>query len=141
MYVTINTDDRGACEVFVQMGKVGGCASAQLEAIARLSSLALRSDVKLQAIIRQLKGIRCQSPMWHKGEIISSCGDAVGKALEAFLQEYNIKEIKSLQLEEDAFDEALSETRLTISLCPDCGSSVEHTEGCLKCPSCGWTKC
>ena len=140
-YVHINTDDRGACEVFVQMGKVGGCASAQLEAIARLSSLALRSDVKLQAIIRQLKGIRCQSPMWHKGEIISSCGDAVGKALEAFLQEYNIKEIKSLQLEEDAFDEALSETRLTISLCPDCGSSVEHTEGCLKCPSCGWTKC
>ncbi len=141
MYVTINTDDRGACEVFVQMGKVGGCASAQLEAIARLSSLALRSDVKLQAIIRQLKGIRCQSPMWHKGEIISSCGDAVGKALEAFLQEYNIKEIKSLQVDEDVSDETFSETNFSIALCPDCGCSVEHTEGCLKCPSCGWTKC
>jgi len=141
MYVTINTDERGACEVFVQMGKVGGCASAQLEAIARLSSLALRSDVKLQAIIRQLKGIRCQSPMWHKGEIISSCGDAVGKALEAFLRDHQVHDLKSVQIQTDFPDEDPEPARLTISLCPDCGSSVEHTEGCLKCPSCGWTKC
>ncbi|HRY83817.1 MAG TPA: vitamin B12-dependent ribonucleotide reductase, partial [Candidatus Cloacimonadota bacterium] len=68
MYVTVNSDELGACEVFVQMGKVGGCASAQLEAIARLSSLAMRSNIKVESIVRQLKGIRCQSPMWNKGK-------------------------------------------------------------------------
>jgi ribonucleoside-diphosphate reductase alpha chain len=141
MYVTINTDDQGACEVFVQMGKVGGCASAQLEAIARLSSLALRSDVKLESIIRQLKGIRCQSPMWHKGKMITSCGDAVGQALASFLAAYATGDIKKLEI---ATSEGATPVTLGItgiSLCPDCGSSIEHTEGCLKCPSCGWSKC
>ncbi len=141
MYVTINTDDCGACEVFVQMGKVGGCASAQLEAIARLSSLALRSDVKLEAIIRQLKGIRCQSPMWHKGKMITSCGDAVGQALEAFLNSCSKGELTAVNFSVEASEPRESGAMASIALCPDCGSSIEHVEGCLKCPSCGWSKC
>lgn len=141
MYVTINTDDQGACEVFVQMGKVGGCASAQLEAIARLSSLALRSNIRLEAIIRQLKGIRCQSPMWHKGQMITSCGDAVGKALEQFLAIHKNGDIKSLSIENDTNVFQFQNPRMGVALCPDCGSSIEHLEGCLKCPSCGWSKC
>ncbi len=140
MYVTINTDDRGACEVFVQMGKVGGCASAQLEAIARLVSLALRSNVKLEAIIRQLKGIRCQSPMWHKGKMITSCGDAVGRALEDFLTSYS-GVITSLRVSGDPTVLGEAGSMTSIAICPDCGSSVEHVEGCLKCPACGWSKC
>jgi len=141
MYVTINTDDRGACEVFVQMGKVGGCASAQLESIARLVSLALRSDVKLEAIIRQLKGIRCQSPMWHKGKMITSCGDAVGQALDNFLNIYSGIELRSVQVSGETPEAREAGAMASISLCPDCGSSIEHVEGCLKCPSCGWSKC
>ena len=142
MYVTINTDDQGACEVFVQMGKVGGCASAQLEAIARLSSLALRSQIKIDSIIRQLKGIRCQSPMWNKGKMITSCGDAVGHALENFLDLYKNGDVKAITFHEESIDaipEAIS--RRSSALCPDCGSTIEHVEGCLKCPSCGWSKC
>ena len=141
MYVTINTDDLGACEVFVQMGKVGGCASAQLEAIARLSSLALRSNIRLESIIRQLKGIRCQSPMWHKGQMITSCGDAVGRALENFLATYKNGDIKKVAISTDEGVISLPTLKPNVALCPDCGSSVEHTEGCLKCPSCGWSKC
>lgn len=142
MYVTINTDTHGACEVFVQMGKVGGCASAQLEAIARLSSLALRSSIKIESIIRQLKGIRCQSPMWYKGKMITSCGDAVGHALEQFLSLNINGELKSIQISvDDEPTERLSFSKTSIALCPDCGSSIEHLEGCLKCPSCGWSKC
>jgi ribonucleoside-diphosphate reductase alpha chain len=142
MYVTINTDDRGACEVFVQMGKVGGCASAQLEAIARLASLALRSDVQLEPIVRQLKGIRCQSPMWHKGKMITSCGDAVGQALEAFLNSYSGSELTTIQFHSADPEQPIeSGSFANIALCPDCGSSIEHLEGCLKCPSCGWSKC
>lgn len=142
MYVTINTDAEGACEVFVQMGKVGGCASAQLEAIARLSSLALRSHVKIEAIIRQLKGIRCQSPMWNKGKMITSCGDAVGNALEQFLALHQNGDVKALNFQLHTTDtEGEAPVRRSSALCPDCGSTIEHVEGCLKCPSCGWSKC
>ncbi len=141
MYVTINSDDQGACEVFVQMGKVGGCASAQLEAIARLSSLALRSAVNLESIVRQLKGIRCQSPMWHKGTMITSCGDAVGQALEAFLANYSSGGIKSVEFNAAEGTESDLKRCIRVATCPDCGSTVEHLEGCLKCPSCGWSKC
>lgn len=142
MYVTINSDDQGACEVFVQMGKVGGCASAQLEAIARLSSLAMRSNIKVEAIIRQLKGIRCQSPMWHKGKMITSCGDAVGQALEKFLHNYQGKTLSSISISSDDGESSPSTYHRTGSaLCPDCGSTIEHLEGCLKCPACGWSKC
>ena len=141
MYVTINSDVQGACEVFVQMGKVGGCASAQLEAIARLSSLALRSNVKLESIIRQLKGIRCQSPMWHKGKMITSCGDAVGQALEAFQANYKNGGISSIELNTDSGSVSIPMSSKGSALCPDCGSTIEHVEGCLICPSCGWSKC
>lgn len=142
MYVTINTDSQGACEAFVQMGKVGGCASAQLEAIARLSSLALRSRIKIEAIIRQLKGIRCQSPMWHKGKMITSCGDAVGQALENFLSMQINGELKSIHIKTEQSVAPLERNpKAQVATCPDCGSGIEHVEGCLKCPSCGWSKC
>lgn len=142
MYVTINSDEQGACEIFVQMGKVGGCASAQLEAIARLSSLALRSHIKIDAIIRQLKGIRCQSPMWNKGKMITSCGDAVGQALENFLALHRAGDFKSIHFQvDDSLSDSDQPTRRSAALCPDCSSTIEHVEGCLKCPSCGWSKC
>jgi len=143
MYVTINTDEHGACEVFLQMGKVGGCASAQLEALARLCSLALRSDIKVEAIIRQLKGIRCQSPMWRKGKMITSCGDAVGQALEAFLAAHTNGDIKAISVTAayPNTNNPHTVSGTSIALCPDCGSSIEHAEGCLLCPACGWSKC
>ncbi|MCK9329251.1 MAG: vitamin B12-dependent ribonucleotide reductase [Candidatus Cloacimonetes bacterium] len=139
LYVTINSDDNGPCEVFVQMGKVGGCASAQLEALARLASLSLRANVKLESIIRQLKGIRCPSPMWYKGKMITSCADAISLSLETFLtvQErgiingsINVGEVKKIQVKSKSNQ-----------MCPDCGSTIEHVEGCLKCNNCGWSKC
>ncbi|NQV17065.1 MAG: vitamin B12-dependent ribonucleotide reductase [Armatimonadetes bacterium] len=137
LYVTTNSDEIGACEVFTQMGKVGGCASAQLEAIGRLVSLCLRSNVKIDSIIRQLKGIRCPSPMWHKGEMITSCSDGIAKSLESFLQINNQNPNKELNTEIPP-----TKKRYRASgICPDCGCQIEHSEGCLKCNSCGWSKC
>jgi len=141
LYVTINSDKKGACEVFTQMGKVGGCASAQLEAIARLTSLLLRSNVKVSSIARQLKGIRCPSPMWNNGEIVTSCADSIAKSLEIFLEldKDSVENIKKIN--KKAANKPKRKSTSAMRICPDCGSTVEHSEGCLKCNSCGWSKC
>lgn len=139
LYVTINTDKEGPCEVFTQMGKVGGCASAQLEAIARLTSLCLRSHVKVNSIIKQLQGIRCPSPMWHKGEIITSCADGVAKALQTYL---NNSDKLTGDIKPDTSKKSNQiEPGMKGAVCPDCGSAIEFSEGCLKCHACGWSKC
>lgn len=145
MYVTINSDDQGACEMFIQMGKVGGCASAQLEAQARLISLALRADIDIESITRQLKGIRCPSPMWNKGKLVTSCSDAVATALQKFMDINEINDITkiNIQTSPDKIGESIEKPKsnTAIKTCPECGSTVYHEEGCLKCQACGWSKC
>ncbi len=82
LYVTVNSDDAGICEVFSNLGKAGGCASAQLEATCRLISLALRSGVDVNTVIKQLRGIRCPSIAWEGGKSVLSCADAIASVLE-----------------------------------------------------------
>lgn len=123
LYVTVNRDEYGYCEVFAQMGKGGGCANSQIEATGRLVSLALRSGVTVEAIVRQLMGIRCPSPTWQNGENIVSCSDAIAKVLNR-VAGTNI---------ESARDE--------MGACPDCGGAVEHEGGCIVCRSCGFSRC
>ena len=142
MYVTINSDEQGPCELFTQMGKVGGCASAQLEALARLVSLCLRSNVQVESIVRQLKGIRCPSPMWYKGKIITSCSDGVGTALATYLAANREQLTIEFDNSEEENKPAPSASQIRMSkTCPDCGSAVEFSEGCMKCSFCGWSKC
>jgi ribonucleoside-diphosphate reductase alpha chain len=123
LYVTINYDDEGICEVFAQMGKTGGCAASQIEGISRLISLALRSRMKIESIIRQIKGIRCPSPLWGKGGMTLSCADAISKVLE--------KQI----------NRPVASIANVVGACPDCGGAVEHVEGCVVCRFCGFTRC
>jgi ribonucleoside-diphosphate reductase alpha chain len=87
MYVTINEDEEGhPFEVFSQMGKAGGCAAAESEALTRLLSLALRSGIAIESILKQLRGISCPSPHMLPGGIrVSSCPDAIAKAVESYL--------------------------------------------------------
>jgi ribonucleoside-diphosphate reductase alpha chain len=123
LYVTVNRDDLGFCEVFAQMGKHGGCASSQNESTGRLISLALRSGVKIDAIIKQISGIRCLSPIWQNGRQVLSCTDAIAQVLA------QVAETK------------VSPPEAAIGACPDCGGAVEHESGCLVCRSCGFSKC
>ena len=87
LYITINEDESGLCEVFTTIGKAGGNAAAQSEAISRLISLALRSGINPQSIVRQLKGISGPNPTWEDGRLILSTPDAIGKALDDYLHE------------------------------------------------------
>ena len=142
LYITINYDKNGAFEVFTQMGKVGGCASAQLEAVARLSSLALRSNVQVESLIEQLRGIRCPSPMWNKGKLVTSCADAVAQALDNYLKIRKKDKTDDLEIaeEKEPANQSYSSVKMS-GTCPECGSAIEFSEGCMKCNNCGWSKC
>ncbi len=159
LYVTINTDETGTpFEVFTQMGKAGGCAASQLEAIGRLVSLAFRSGVDVKVIIEQLRSIRCPSPSWERGSRIFSCADAIARVVERRLINDKIEakvaaaaavEGAGAQAEPEMYSQmSKSEEQLErqiagsiVGVCPDCGSVVRHEEGCVKCSACGYSKC
>lgn len=136
IYVTINEDQRGLFEVFATMGKSGGCMATQSEAIGRLISLALRSGLEAEAIIRQLQGIRCPAPAWQEGNIILSCADAIGKAMQRYITDNDSHPFTST-----GADITPMNLLGMCPECPDCGTMVEFVEGCLRCPSCGYSQC
>ncbi|MEM3391171.1 MAG: vitamin B12-dependent ribonucleotide reductase [Archaeoglobaceae archaeon] len=149
LYVTINEDNEGIAEVFVQLGKSGGCAASQTEAIGRLLSIALRSWVNPEVLIKQLKGIRCPSVGFDNGEIITSCADGVAKVLEKWLKgeykriKFEIEGIKPLTefAEKEESTEKEERTKMIGGVCPECGNVLEYGEGCATCRFCGFTKC
>ena len=142
LYVTINEDEYGIAEVFVQLGKSGGCAASQTEAIGRLLSIALRSQINPYALIKQLKGIRCPSIGFDDGEIITSCADGVAKALEKYLRgEYTKRRTDGIKPLTEFVEEKSRKTRLIGGVCPECGNVLEYGEGCMVCRMCGFTKC
>ena len=133
LMIYINSDNFGLCEVFTQMGKSGGCAASNAEAVSRLVSLALRCGIDPRSIIEQLRGIRCPIPAWHEGEMILSCSDAIGRILEKAVNE--IQGTPKKRISYSGLDLGYCPQ------CPDCGGIMEHESGCAVCKSCGFSKC
>jgi ribonucleoside-diphosphate reductase alpha chain len=141
LYVTINEDDNGKpFEVFTNIGKAGGCASSQAEAIGRLISLALRSDIEPEEIWKQMKGISCHQPSWTEGGKILSCSDAIAKALEKYPHHANGNGNGD---KGNGQSTGYHQTAVVqqIGMCPECGGTVEHEGGCAICHNCGFTRC
>ena len=147
LYITINEDENGLCEVFTTIGKAGGNAAAQSEAISRLISLSLRSGLDPHAIVRQLKGISGPNPTWEDGRLILSTPDAIGKALDDYLSEKknNTSNNKSDLSKSDKPRITLAQEKLEdngMMICTECHNhSVTNEGGCLTCRDCGWSKC
>lgn len=147
MYVTVNEDDDGVCEVFTQLGKSGGCTSSQAEAISRLISLALSSGVDQQTIIEQIKGIRCPSPALAESGAILSCADAVAKALEAYNKEKMAPDLFTQETVSNSLKEKQYSSDPDANMsgacpqCPECGEMLTFSEGCVVCRECGYSKC
>jgi ribonucleoside-diphosphate reductase alpha chain len=129
LFVTVNKDNHGLCEVFANLGKAGGCPS-QSEAMCRAVSAALRCGVDPKVLIEQLKGIRCLSTIanrkTNKKIDVLSCPDAIARAIEDML-------------EEDCESAVISIT----NKCPDCDQPLRKELGCSFCDNdnCGYTKC
>jgi ribonucleoside-diphosphate reductase alpha chain len=154
LYVTINIDaENRPFELFTQMGKAGGCAASQLEAIGRLVSMAVRSGIEVKAIIEQLRNIRCPSPSWEKGQRIFSCADAIARVIEKRLVN-NQPQTVHHSAPAESVDVPMKHSRSEdvsssysgargdiVGVCPDCGGALRHEEGCMKCHACGFSRC
>ena len=149
LYVTVNWDESGRpFEVFTSMGKAGGCASSQSEAIGRLVSLALRSGIDPQQVVRQLRGISCHLPRGLGKNKISSCADAVAQALQHFIAANEHLSAQWLEASAgkgaDRPDVPLTEGLGNLFLrgaCPECQGPLEMAGGCAVCRNCGYSDC
>lgn len=146
LYITVNYDEQGVCEVFTNTGRAGGCPS-QSEATARLMSVALRAGVDSDELIRQLKGIRCPSTIRQQGMAVTSCPDAIAKAIEKVMQASKTNQIPPCpppmgagRKGRPAPDMTPAESKLA-KYCPECGAQLEHEGGCVTCRNCGYSKC
>jgi ribonucleoside-diphosphate reductase alpha chain len=126
LYVTINEDNEGLFELFTTMGKAGGCAASQCEAIGRLVSLAWRSGVQARQAVKQMIGITCHKPAGFGENRVTSCADAVAKAIQMHM----------IQHGEDGVA-----VKQNGGACPECGGPVEHEGGCCVCHACGYSEC
>ncbi len=158
LYITVNYDDIGICEVFTNLGRAGGCPS-QSEATSRLVSIALRAGIDVNTIIEQLRGIRCHSTLRQPGLNVLSCPDAIGRVLEKVIKARNGQ--PAIQQELSSYkEEAMPDRKRSVcisncslcserrscskgkeSLCPECGATMEFEGGCVICRSCGFSKC
>jgi len=162
MFVNITEDDRAQpFEVFVTLGKAGGSAMADAEAMGRLISLALRSGIPLMEIHKQLRGISSDRAVGLGPNKVLSVPDAIGIALYEWWQD---KQGVQQELLASPGSQAPREVSVSpgaqqggaqaqtgfefdggaqafMGTCPDCGSQMEYAEGCVKCHVCGFSEC
>ncbi|HXW97346.1 MAG TPA: response regulator SirA, partial [Gemmatimonadales bacterium] len=161
LYVTITEDDRGQpFEIFMSLGKAGGALMADVEALGRLISLALRSGIPMREIHRQVRGISSDRSIGLGPNKVMSVPDAVGIAIEKWLQEKQgiqqellpgvapaagtVPTMAQIQEVVTPRGEQLQlghQQPVLTGACPDCGSQLEFAEGCMKCHVCGFSEC
>jgi len=130
LYVTVTEYGNQPFEVFATIGKSGRSTTAKTEAIGRLVSLALRSGVKVEKIVDQLKGIGGEHPVFQEGGLVLSIPDAISRVLE---KRYLKKDPKNLRQKYG--------NSLLGEICPECGQTISFEESCMTCHFCGFTKC
>jgi ribonucleoside-diphosphate reductase alpha chain len=164
--VTINSDDHGPLEVFVNVGKAGSDIAALAEALGRLISLNLRvlsplsQTDRAKEIAEQLRGIGGSRSVGFGMQQIRSLPDAVARALELHVASMAQEAEKQVDPAprtngNDAGHTSgthtdapisgplsLSHLSITGNLCPLCGcNTMVYEEGCKKCYNCGHSEC
>jgi ribonucleoside-diphosphate reductase alpha chain len=130
LYVTVTEYEERPFEVFATIGKSGRSTTAKTEAIGRLVSLSLRSGVRVEKIVEQLKGIGGEHPVFQKDGLVLSIPDAISRVLEKrYLGKGSRRGRRKF------------ENSLLGESCPECGQTISFEEGCMTCHFCGFTKC
>jgi len=162
--ITINSDEHGPLEVFVNVGKAGSDIAALAEALGRLISLNLRilsplsQADRAREIADQLRGIGGSRSVGFGMQQVRSLPDAVAKALEMHFDEMekqqaqkeagsdshiaNGKDTDHANGIQAASPLSMSHMSITGNLCPQCGcNTMVYEEGCKKCYNCGHSEC
>jgi ribonucleoside-diphosphate reductase alpha chain len=138
IYVTVNSDEEGIKEVFVNLGKSGSDEKSYSEAIGRLISRYLQQGGDVKDVIKSLKGIHGRNVTWDNGLQLLSVPDAVAKALEIILGESPVEKRASFKLGSPDHENK----PVGVEVCPSCGEqSLVNESGCFTCKNCGFTKC
>ena len=150
MFVTINYDrDEEPFEVFIAVGKAGGCDSAQLEGISRLTTLALRAGIDPKQVVKHLEGITC-CPAWDGGTLVRSAPDALALVLKRNLKlddevppaEESARSTQPGMFLTDVDKPTNGHVSVNANRCPDCSvGTLVYQEGCKRCAECGYNKC
>ena len=141
LYITVNYDEKGICEVFTNLGRGGGCPS-QSEATSRLISIALRSGMDARSLVEQLKGIKCTSTIRQKNLKVTSCPDAIGRVIHKVMKLSNGNGNGSAEYNKSGDISENVDNRIPRKAsCPECGNEIEHEGGCVVCRNCGFSKC
>lgn len=149
LFITVNRDEQGICEVFTSTGKGGGCPS-QSEATARLVSIALRAGISQDEILAQLKGIRCPSTVRQPGLKCTSCPDAIARTIVKMSKMLGNAGGIVVEEEEETTSKKADDGKPVSNKpvvgpddklhCPDCGKLLRHEGGCTIC-DCGFSHC
>ena len=147
LYVDPHFDNEGVMEVFIRT-EGGGC-TANTKALGILLSYCLRAGIAPETLIKAMKSVHCtactRAILSGKDVEVNSCAAGMGKGLEVALRNSTIYRKVIAQMEdaeihfsEDGDDGASGQRR-----CPDCGSPLNRTSGCVLCssPDCGWSRC
>lgn len=159
LYVSVNADEQSICEIFTNTGRAGGCSS-QSEATARLISIAMRSGISVEAIIEQIRGIRCPACIRREGVNVTSCPDAIARVIKKYKdigvngnsaiihkeEVPNNKAVKTVLSEDIKKTEraVIKKAKAEVAVdnaCPECGMPINHESGCVVCVHCGYSKC
>jgi len=153
-YVTVNIKDGELFEVFVGADK--GC-QANIATITRLTSLCLRSGIKVDEVIKNLNSALCPAcaNQKRKGDLTvnKSCASCIASALIEMRKSLNGGKAKLDDKQKVEFTEVekvpteikmvkVSTDKPKLANCPECGKNTLIAEGrCYYCSNCGWSKC
>jgi len=133
LYATVNEDDQGICELFLSQRDGNGCRVAYNNALAMVTSMALRAGVPIKNISKALKGQSCGKPIWDNGSLILSCPDAIGKHLD--------KEQEFQEFKEGVIPHNDDDGIVPFEFCRLCGGEIIQQGGCAICRDCGDSRC
>ena len=140
--VFFDADTNDLTEIYLSKGSTGGCNNFMV-GLSRMISMSARAGVSVVDIVDQLMSAgTCPSYYVRKKTKKdtskgSSCPVAVGYAIKELWEEFQGKELKPKDTEEEKIQEGNNEK----PRCPQCGALVIFEGGCNTCRSCGWSKC